>query len=189
VIAAVDDDAGLVQRCLTGDPVAVRAFVERFHGLVFGLCCRMLGHRHDAEDATQDVFVRALRHLGSWDPARPLRPWLLTIAANRCLTRLSKRSKQPVLVETLAEVPATGLPAASGLAEELQNGLALLRDDYRLCFLLFYEQQLSVQEVAATMDCPEGTVKTWLYRARKSLADYLQQRGVVSSDGYEVHGV
>jgi RNA polymerase sigma-70 factor (ECF subfamily) len=183
----VDDECELARRCLAGDADAVRLFVDRFHALVFSLCFRMLGHRHDAEDATQDVFVRAFRYLDHWDATRPLRPWLMTIAANRCRTRLSKRTKTPVAMEHAHEIAGDNPVRSLDLAEELQRGLGELRDDYRLCFLLFYEQQLSVQEVAATLECPEGTVKTWLYRARKFLADYLRQRGVVTPDGYELH--
>ncbi len=183
----MDDERELALRCLAGDAIAVRAFVDRFHALVFSLCFRMLGHRHDAEDATQDVFVRAFRHLDHWDATRPLRPWLLTIAANRCRTRLAKRTRTPVPMEHTQELAGSNPVRSHELAEELQRGLEALRDDYRLCFLLFYEQQLSVQEVATTLECPEGTVKTWLYRARKFLADFLRQRGVVTPDGYELH--
>lgn len=183
----MEDERELARRCLAGDADAVRAFVDHFHALVFSICFRMLGHRHDAEDATQDVFVRAFRHLDHWDHSRPLRPWLLTIAANRCRTRLAKRTKTPVAMEHAHEIAGSNPARSLDLAEELQRGLGELREDYRMCFLLFYEQQLSVQEVAATLECPEGTVKTWLYRARKFLADYLRQRGVVTPDGYELH--
>lgn len=183
----MDDERELARRCLAGDADAVRAFVDRFQTLIFSLCLRMLGHRQDAEDATQDVFVRAFRHLDHWDATRPLRPWLLTIAANRCRTRLAKRTRTPVPMEHTQEIAGNNSMRSHDLAEELQRGLTELRDDYRLCFLLFYEQQLSVQEVAATLECPEGTVKTWLYRARKFLAEFLRQRGVVTPDGYELH--
>ena len=60
--------------------------VNRFRGQVFGLCYRMLGQRQDAEDAAQETFVRVLKNLHRWDPARPFEPWLLTIAGNRCRT-------------------------------------------------------------------------------------------------------
>ena len=183
----MDDERELARRCLAGDADAVRAFVDQFHALIFSLCFRMLGHRHDAEDATQDVFVRAFRHLDHWDATRPLRTWLLTIAANRCRTRLAKRTKTPVAMEHAHEIAGDNPVRSMDLAEELQRGLGELREDYRICFLLFYEQQLSVQEVATTLECPEGTVKTWLYRARKFLAEYLRQRGVVTPDGYELH--
>jgi RNA polymerase sigma-70 factor (ECF subfamily) len=69
--------------------------VERFRGQVFGLCLRMLGSRHDAEDVTQEVFLRAFRHLRRWDGSREFRPWLLAIAGNRCRTMLANRVRRP----------------------------------------------------------------------------------------------
>lgn len=180
------DDAALVQRCLSGDSAALQTLVSSFQNLVFSLCYRMLGDRHEAEDATQDVFLRVVRHLDRWDPARPLRPWVLTIAANRCRTRLSRRPRQPTVVDGSEAWPVTRR-STSDLAEELQLGIDQLRPDYKTCFVLFYQQELSVEEVARAMDCPIGTVKTWLYRARKELTEWLTLRGVVNEDGYELH--
>ncbi|MDZ4684802.1 MAG: RNA polymerase sigma factor [Planctomycetaceae bacterium] len=183
-----DDDVGLMQRCLAGEEAALRAFVDRYQGLVFALCFRMLSHRQDAEDTTQETLLRAIRHLGQWEPARPFKPWLLAIAANRCRTRLGQRSRKPVeLGDRAPDVAAPAEPQA--LSEELQRAVGGLRDDYRLCFVMFYQQELSVQEIAETLKCPEGTIKTWLYRARKQIANELVERGVVDRDGYELHGL
>src|SRR3954469_16967107 len=86
------DDRALIEALRTGDPQAPRLLVERFQGVLFGLCLRMLGHRQDAEDVLQEVFLRALRGMAGFDGTRPLRPWLLGIAANRCRTALARRS-------------------------------------------------------------------------------------------------
>ena len=184
------DDARLIQRCLDGDEACMRALVERFQGIVFGLCQRMLGHREDAEDVAQDVFLRVCRSLRKWDPSRPFKPWLLTIAANRCRTALSKRSRVPVATELQIHPPSAASELESlGLSEELQLALGELRDDYRMCFVLFHQQELSCAEVAEIMQCPEGTVKTWLHRARRKLADSLIRRGVVTDAGFELHRI
>ena len=181
------DDRDLVKRCLAGDPSGLRAFVEQFEGAVFALCMRQLGQRQDAEDVAQETLVRAVRHLSHWDGIRPLRPWILTIAVNRCRTHLSRKNTRIRTVGTVVE------PAASrqrigqfDLAEELQLALEQLREEYRTCFLLFHQQELSIYEVAQIMGCPEGTIKTWLHRARKDLAELLRQRGVVTEDGHEL---
>jgi RNA polymerase sigma-70 factor (ECF subfamily) len=174
----VVDDGALVRQCLAGDAESLRAFVERFQGPVLGLCYRMLGHRQDAEDIVQDVFLRAFRSLSRWDPTRELKPWLFTIAANRCRTHLSNRSRQMPLYESAPEA-STAAPdhAAADLAEELQRALANLREEYRLCFVLFHEQELSCAEIGTVLGCPQGTVKTWLHRARRELAEQLAGRG------------
>jgi RNA polymerase sigma factor (sigma-70 family) len=174
------DDRGLVEALRGGDPQAPRLLIERFQGVVFGLCLRMMGHRQDAEDVMQDAFLRALRSVAGFDGNRPLRPWLLGIAANRCRTALSRRSRRPGLVED-AETCVDhrpGLTDPDDLAGELERGLARLRPEYRLVFALYHEQGLPYDEIAKTVRRPVGTVKTWLHRARAELAEYLSRRGV-----------
>lgn len=156
----------------------MRRFVQRFEGLVYGLCLRRLGRREDAEDVVQDVFLRTFRSLHRWDSDRPLTPWLVTIAVNRCRTALDRRSRLPagtVIPEQIAS-PRT---RTSDLSEELQLALEQLRPDYRRCFELFYGRELSVAEISERLGVPQGTVKTWLHRSRKELAEHLQRRGVM----------
>lgn len=171
-------DAALVERCLNGESEAMRAFVGRFQGRVFGVCFRILGHREDAEDVAQDVFLRVFRNLHRWDSGRPIIPWLMTITVNRCRTVLQQRSRLPSPSEFVESTESNDLADHSDLAEELQLGLEQLREEYRTCFLLFYQQELSCVEIGEALDCPEGTVKTWLHRARRELADFLRRRGV-----------
>ena len=183
----MSDDGELVSGCLAGDAQALAAFVERFQSAVFGLCFRMLSHREDAEDVSQEVFLRAFRGLAKWDPSRPLIPWLLTIAANRCRTWLSNRGKRPLPVEFAEHIPdrVVGNPPLD-LAEELQRALDNLREDYRLCFVLYHLNELSLAEIADVTGSPAGTIKTWLRRARRELADHLERRSVVRQVNHEL---
>src|SRR5262245_28226143 len=133
----------LIRRCLTGDQRAMLALVERFQGQVFGLCYRMLSQRQDAEDAAQETFVRVLKNLHRWDPARDFEPWLLAIAGNRCRTALASRRRRPV-AEPTVELVADDAPdvrEAEQLAEEVHLALRDVRDDYRQAFLLFHENE------------------------------------------------
>lgn len=172
-----ETDSLLVERCLAGDEPAMARFVGRFERLLYRVCYRMLGRREDAEDVVQDVFVRSFRSLHCWDPKRPLAPWLIAIAANRSRTALAKRAKRPVVADIGGR--AVEIKTAScELAEELDLALTTLRNDYRECFELFYHDDLSVVEIADRLGVPEGTVKTWLYRARKELAAHLEHRGI-----------
>ena len=181
------DDRELVERCLSGDREGLRAFVEQFQEWVFALCFRQLGHRQDAEDVAQETLARAVRHLGQWDGVRPLKPWILTIAVNRCRTHLSRRNTRVRTVDADIERKAPPVRLAGfDLAEELQLALQQLREEYRTCFLLFHQQELSLHEVARIMNCPDGTIKTWLHRARRELADLLRARGVVTEEGHEL---
>lgn len=178
----------VVERCLTGDESAMRELVEHFQGAVFGLCFRMLGRAHDAEDAAQETFLRAFRSLPSYDQAREFRPWLLAIAANRCRTMMTTRRGDRQAQSLVIDV-ADDTPSDSGerqLAEELQLALATLREEYRRAFLLLHEQQLSYAEIAEHLGCPVGTVKTWVHRARQELVRALRERGVVQESKHEL---
>ena len=175
------DLQSLVGQCLTGDQAAMLALVERFRGQVFGLCYRMLGQRQDAEDAAQETFVRVLKNLHRWDQARDFEPWLFAIAGNRCRTALSARKRRPMSEAVLDIIPdkEPDHRPAQALAEEVQLALATLRDEYRQAFVLFHEQELSYADIAAAMEAPLGTIKTWVHRARRELIDYLRKRGAI----------
>ena len=171
----------LVRRYLNEDASAFSLIVRRYQDIVFHLCFRMLGHRQDAEDAVQETFTRVARHLDGWDAHRPIEPWLLTIAGNRCRTLLSRRRPSLPLLDS-AE-PATDAAEqqrhADVLGEEVQLALAGLREQHREAFLMFHQSQLSYVDIAEKMGCPVGTVKTWVHRARTELIQRLREREVL----------
>ena len=176
-------DAALVRRCLTGNPAACRELVERFQADVFAVCKRLLAHTHDAEDVTQEVFLRVFRSLARWDSARPLRPWVLGIAVNRCRTWVGRRGRGPELADYLHQTPDR---RSTDDSTELRTGIRAavdeLRDEYRDVFVLFHEQGQSYEEIAEVLGRPVGTVKTWLHRARLELLEKLRTRGLVPDE-------
>jgi RNA polymerase sigma-70 factor (ECF subfamily) len=174
---SADDD--LVRRCRQGRPDAMRELVERFQPEVYALCARLLGHRHDAEDVAQEVFLRVFRSLGRWDATRPLRPWVLGIAVNRCRTWIGRRARVPEPVDYLHVVPGRPPDAPSDeLTAALRAAVDDLRAEYREVFVLFHEHGRCYEEIAGAVDRPVGTVKTWLHRARAQVMDYLRRRGL-----------
>lgn len=183
----MSDEGELVRGCLTGNADAFRAFVQRFQSAVFGLCFRMLSHREDAEDVAQEVFLRAFRSLGQWDSARPLKPWLLTIAANRCRTWLLSRKRRDLPAEFAENIadPSTARTRLD-LAEELQLALDGIREEYRLCFVLYHLNDMNLADIATVVGSPEGTIKTWLRRARQELAEHLQRRSILPQVTHEL---
>jgi RNA polymerase sigma-70 factor (ECF subfamily) len=181
------EDAALVRRCLRGDADAIRALVDRFQGEVFGLCVRLLSHRHDAEDVTQEVFLRIFRSLRRWDKTRPLKPWIMGITVNRCRTWMAQRARRPELVDYLHDTaPGPAPDDSTELAGEIQAALRDLRDEYRSVFVLFHEQGQPYEDIAAALERPVGTIKTWLHRARLEVLDRLRRRGMISEVGHEL---
>lgn len=186
-----DELREIVGRCLAGEQVAMVQLVDRYRGQVFGLCYRMLGQRQDAEDMAQETFIRVLKNLDRWDQNRDFEPWLLAIAGNRCRTALATRMRRPAMSALAEHLPddAPDFQAARNLSEEVGLGLEKLRAEYRQAFVLFHEQELSYAEIAEAMNCPLGTVKTWVHRARRELIEHLRKRGVVEESGCELHRV
>lgn len=177
------DDSALVQRCLNGDSIAIQTLIERFQGEVLGLCVRLLGHRQDAEDVVQEVFLRIFRSLTKWDSERPLRPWIMGITVNRCRTWMSQRVRRPELADYLHETPAKeASDDSTELVLEIQSALRHLRPEYRVVFVMFHEQGQSYEEISLAMERPVGTIKTWLHRARAEMLERLRSRGMVPTD-------
>ena len=171
----------LVDECLAGNQIALFEFVNRFRGQVYGLCYRMLGQKEDAEDATQETMIRVVRNLHRWDQDRAFEPWLLTIAGNRCRTRLAKRTRRPGNLSLEHPVPDSRSISddAALLREEIDLALLHMRDDYCRAFRLFHEKEMCYAEIAETLSIPLGTVKTWVHRARREIVTKLRKRGVL----------
>lgn len=159
----------------------MQALVDRFQAEVYGLCVRLLNHRHDAEDVAQEVFLRVFRSLRRWDSTRPLKPWIMGIAVNRCRTWMSQRVRRPELADYLQETAADA-PAddSAELLAEIRAALSELRPEYRTVFVLFHEQGQPYEDISAVLRRPVGTIKTWLHRARLEVLERLRRRGMVA---------
>lgn len=180
-------DQNLVRLCEKGDPAAMSSLVERFQQDVYRICTRVLGDKHEAEDLAQESFIRVFRSLHTWDSQRPLRPWILSIAINRCRTALAKRARRPNLSPILDINPCKGPTAerTSDLQQEIDAAVDDLRLEYREVFLLFHTEEMPYETIGSIMQKPVGTIKTWLHRARLAIVNRLRERGVVCEAQHE----
>lgn len=176
-------DEILAQRALSGDSDAFMILVERYQNTIFHVALRMLGDSHDAEDLTQEVFLRCYQSLGRYDPARPFFSWIYRIAVNCCLTA-RKRPTASALDEQLVAALATEEPSPEQhvMRDEtqalVQTLLGLLPEQDRSIIALRYDAELSYDQIAQILRLPLGTVKTRLFRARQRLADLLKDQAL-----------
>jgi RNA polymerase sigma-70 factor (ECF subfamily) len=174
--------AALIDRCRDCDELAFTELFQRHRQMVYRVCLRYLGHHHDAEDITQETFRRAALALPHVDARRPLEPWLVTIAANRCRTFLSRRHLDRVMVpfdeSTLPAFHAgdSRRDPEQRLAtnEQLEIALARLPAQQRQAFEFVHRNQLTYPEAAQRMGFPTGTIKTWVRRAKQSMQRSLR---------------
>jgi RNA polymerase sigma-70 factor (ECF subfamily) len=156
---------------------AFELLVDRFQNKVFRLALSMMHNETWAQDLTQDIFIRIWKGLPGYHGGASLSTWIYTISRNACLTELKKQAARPTVSLTEPEVEATldaipGLQSAertAGAEMDVQTMLDRLPEKYRQVVTLFYLEQKSYEEVAALLAIPLGTVKTFLYRAKKEL--------------------
>jgi RNA polymerase sigma factor (sigma-70 family) len=163
-------DERLVELVRSGSEAAFEALFDRHHRGVLGFCRHMLGSVEEAEDAVQHTFLAAYRELGGTDKPIQLRPWLYTIARNRCITVLRGRRHQAAA--ELSEPPTEHLAAAVERRHDLQDLLrdvAGLPDDQREALVLSELGDMSHDEIAAVLGCRREKVKALVFQARSSL--------------------
>jgi len=165
-----------------GDLATFESLMRCHERLVFGTARRLLGATEDAEDITQEVFLRLYRHLERLDPTRPLGPWLYRVTVNACLSLgRRRRVRETVEIEKLAGEPVAAGPdpaAAAELGEEHQmvaEGLKNLTEKEREALVLHDLEGLSTQEVAAALDITDVTVRTHLCRARQKMRTFRER--------------
>ena len=173
-------DERLVAALRRGDEKAFEEIYDRHHRALLGFCRHMLGSREEAEDALQHVFVSAHRHLGQGSADVNLKPWLYTIARNRCLSMLRAR-RETVALDDVHEPSSDGLALADEVelgedVKEMLGDIARLPVNQRAALVLAELGDLSQREIATTLDVRPDKVKALIFQAREALAGWRQAR-------------
>lgn len=193
LLATAVSDTDLVREALAGSEEAFRELVVRFERPVYSLLVRMVQDAMTAEDLAQEVFVKAFKRLGTYDPQWKFSSWLFKIAHNTAIDHLRKGGVETVPLEVAGDDEGRGSLAAvlsdealedphaaaerRDLARGLETAIVRLRPDYRLAVLMFYVSGASYQEICEASGLPLGTVKTNLHRARKEMAQSMTALG------------
>lgn len=176
-------ESGLAGRVLKGDLDAYGALIQEHQASVFNVCYRITGNRQEAEDLTQEAFIRAFRKLSRYDPSRPFGPWMRKLAANLCYNHLKKAGLQRVPLEDEKDQhqgnPSSNPENLLEMSQEhrvLYQALWKLPDNQRIALELRHFQGLSYQDMAETLNLPLNTVRSHLYRGRQKLGEILKEK-------------
>ena len=185
------EEAALVQRIQNGDADAFAVLMEEYQKKVYLLALRTVGNQQDAEDMTQEAFLRAYRSIHSFRGDSKLSVWLYRLTTNLCIDLLRSRGRKPTVSLTVEdndedtqELDVTDerydpeeIFQRRELQRAVQRGLAALPEDYRVILVMRELNGLSYAEIGEALQLEEGTVKSRLFRARKKLCEFLRRDG------------
>lgn len=171
-------DLELVRRAQSGGAEAFSELVRRHQHIVFNLACRFMRDAVLAEDMAQEAFVKAYRLLKGFRGDCSFSTWMYRVTCSVCLTELNRRKRRnevellPVHAGEALVRPTDSLD----IPEQIRRCVGKLSDRYASIITLYYLQGISYEEIAQVMRIPMGTLKTWMFRARKQL------RAIVAKD-------
>jgi RNA polymerase sigma-70 factor (ECF subfamily) len=162
-----DEDLVLVERFLAGDQTAFEGLYAKYYDKVFSIACGVLVDHDEAADAVQEIFTLVYRHLGRFDRRSRFSTWLFRVAVNRSIQEARRHRHRWRNVE-LDEASAGVAPEEADTTDpRIQAILARLAPTDRALLVLFYWEELSLQEIADSLGCNVNAAKTRLYRARE----------------------
>jgi RNA polymerase sigma factor (sigma-70 family) len=180
--AGMQDEKELVEKASKGDLRAFKLLLERHEQLVFWVCRRILNADADVEDVCQEVFIKVHQNLKQFHFQSKLSTWIAKIAHNTALNHLQKtqnrqKTQAAKFLEDqrleIFETPETAFQELERV-ELLENLIAQLPEHYRSVLTLYHLQEFSYEEIAQITGMPDGTVKNYLFRARKMLKTQLE---------------
>jgi RNA polymerase sigma-70 factor (ECF subfamily) len=175
-------DYRLIELCRVGDSTAIENFVQTYQQDVYRLALSILDNSSEAEDATQEALLSALRSLDSFRGASTLKTWLYSITVNVCRTRLQRYKRRERLTQLLGEI--LRVRSASSVEEDtiqheanetVWRAIRSMAEKHRIPVVLRYYHDLSVAEIAHILQIPEGTVHSRLNHARRQLHAVLKE--------------
>lgn len=182
-------DLELVRSVRKGDRGAYGQLVDRHLRSVYAVALRIVGQACEAEDVSQDTFLRAFERLDLFDDTRSFHNWLLKIAGNLAINRIRSRGREHKLKLRLAETDEpderTGDTDVPG-PQEWAYWLDQIDDMQRSAIVLFHFHEMPYTEIAEVLQVPVNTVRTYLYRGRKRLKEIMNGQRVSENGSWTV---
>src|SRR5947199_6128197 len=175
----------LIQRCLQGDQVAWEQIVRQYWRKVFNVAYKFVGKHDEAEDLTQEIFLKIFKSLDTFDRRANFQTWLISISRNLCIDHYRSVRKERETIDRDVDAnelsPASAEAGPMAVLEQhdrvtlLRDALAALPDTLRTAVMMRDIQELSYQEIADRLHLPEGTVKSRINRGRTELARQIRR--------------
>lgn len=165
----------LIARAQAGESVAFELLVEMHRPAILAHASRILRDCEDAQDAVQDTFLKACRAIGNFKSGRPMLPWLMRICSNCSVDIIRSRRNRSENIETYEHalfderIDVANDLETSVASDSLKAAIARLPKRYREIILMRHYRHMDVNEIAEVLGKPEGTIKSWLFRARALL--------------------
>lgn len=177
-------DKQLIEMVLKGDSNAFAIIIQQTEGLVAQIVFKMISRKEDRKDIAQDIYLKAYKNLSGFKFQSMLSTWIASIAYNTCLNYLEKKKLVLILddgEEVDHDTPLETLKVYDNLLQKelktiLEDSIEQLPPVYRTLIVLYHKEEMSYREIAHVTDLPEGTVKNYLFRARKSLKELILQK-------------
>jgi len=173
--SAFDEDLVLVERFLRGDQTGFELLYKKYYDKVFALCRGILMDQEEAADAVQEVFTLVYRHLPRFDRRSKFSTWLFRIAVNRSIQEARKARFRTKPVELTEDIGQVTIEQPDSSDPAIQTALAKLSPPDRALIALFYWEELSLQEIADSLNCGVNAAKTRLYRARERFRVFYEE--------------
>ncbi len=172
-------DIALVRKSQSGDRDAFSELVRRHQHLVYNVAYRFMRDTALAEDMAQEAFLKAFRLLKGFRGDCSFTTWMYRVTSSVCLTELNRRNRRgevelhPEAGENLCTTDPE--PVERDMKEQIRRCVTRLSDRYATIITLYYLNGISYDEIAQSMEIPLGTLKTWMFRARKQLRQIVEQ--------------
>lgn len=171
-------DIEIINRCLAGDVNSFEILIERYKKIIYNTAFRMMGSREEAEDVSQEAFIRIYNSLAKYNPEYKFTTWALKVTTNLCLDNLRKRKGETVPIDEGFELSdGRDTPEEEYIRKEnqrlVQNAINKLPGKYKEFLVLFHQRNLSYQEIMDITGESLTIVKNRLYRARQMLKQEL----------------
>ncbi|WP_243098140.1 RNA polymerase sigma factor [Serpentinicella alkaliphila] len=180
-------DEKIINLCLQNDIDGFNSLYSKYEKYIYRLCYYYTNSKEDSLDLLQDIYIKIYKAISTFDNKRPLIPWIKKISINTCQNYIRDNKNNLGNKALSNNIDIINLQSNSDIEDivefidtkkALVDAIRLLPEDIKSVVILRHVENLSYKEISEYMSIPIGTVKTYLFRGRKQIKDYLKKEGI-----------